>query len=128
MLEQKFGKLKNASKAINSAAVINKLPMMIYVVICLTVGVFLTYLPWTDYWRENFFLHYLAAWLRWPQLIDWAQTGYIQGAVTGLGVINVVLGLWEANNLDRLADAEALAALEAMKETNVTAKSPLSDK
>ena len=46
-------------------------------------------LPWSDFWEHNYF----AATL--PPLRSVASNNFVRGGVTGLGVVNLVLGLAE---------------------------------
>jgi hypothetical protein len=39
--------------------------------------------------------------LHWPSLAMAMKSSYMRGAVTGLGVVNIVIGLWEAANFTR---------------------------
>jgi hypothetical protein len=37
-----------------------KLSVIVYILICLEVGLLLVILPWLPYWEENFFLDFIA--------------------------------------------------------------------
>jgi hypothetical protein len=50
------------------------------------LGILLILLPWSDWWNVNYFLRYSG----FAMLI---QNAYIRGAVSGLGVINVLLAV-----------------------------------
>ena len=62
---------------------------VLYVLICLEVGVFLLLVPWSLIWERNYFLETYPA-LR-PLFLD----SMFRGAVSGLGVANIYLGLNE---------------------------------
>lgn len=62
----------------------------VYVLFCVTLGLTLIWLPWTEAWFENGFLN------RWPELQHLLHTGFVRGAVSGLGVIDIWLGVYEA--------------------------------
>lgn len=62
---------------------------VLYVLVCLEIGVFLLLVPWSTVWERNYFLD-LHPWLR-PLLLDPA----VRGAVAGLGLANVYVGLSE---------------------------------
>ncbi len=47
-------------------------------------------LPWRPEWSENPLL------LSYPVLHDLAASGFTRGLVTGLGLLNVWIGFWEA--------------------------------
>jgi len=50
------------------------------------VGVLLTLAPWSAVWTHNYFV---AA---WPLVAAVAGNDYVRGAVSGLGLINLVAG------------------------------------
>ncbi|HEX5000138.1 MAG TPA: hypothetical protein VFY29_18100 [Terriglobia bacterium] len=58
-----------------------------FVVFCLVIGVFLIAIPWHALWGTNFLLGYS------PVLKRVALNKFVRGAVSGLGVIDVALGL-----------------------------------
>ena len=72
-----------------------KITVIVYILICLEIGILLILLPWTSYWDDNFFLYFLTGKLH----VEWAgealRSGYVRGAVTALGVLNVLAGIWE---------------------------------
>ena len=53
--------------------------------ICLELGVLLVFLPWSPYWDRNFFLQ------RFPELLPYALSPFLRGAVTGLGLLDVIM-------------------------------------
>lgn len=62
---------------------------ILYVLICLEIGVFLTLVPWSAIWERNYFLEAYPR-VRWILL-----NPAFRGAVAGLGVANIYLGLRE---------------------------------
>lgn len=60
---------------------------VLYVLICLEVGIFLTLVPWTNVWEQNYFLQ------SYPQLRSLLLMPTVRGAVAGLGLANIFLGL-----------------------------------
>lgn len=62
---------------------------VLYVLVCLEVGIFLVLVPWSVIWERNYFLEAYPA-LR-PFLLD----PWLRGAVSGLGVANIYLVLHE---------------------------------
>lgn len=46
--------------------------------------------PWRPEWSDNPLL------LSYPALRDLVGSGFVRGVVTGLGLINVWIGFWEA--------------------------------
>lgn len=70
-----------------------KITIIVYILICLEVGILLAILPWTLYWESNFILDFLSSRLQAPWLVSVVQSGFARGAVTGLGVLNVLAGM-----------------------------------
>jgi hypothetical protein len=74
-----------------------KLTVIIYILISLEVGILLLILPWSvQFWEENFFLYILSERLGAPWLPEVASSGWVRGAVAGLGLFNIILGIREA--------------------------------
>jgi hypothetical protein len=71
-----------------------RLTVIVYILICLEVGILLIILPWTAYWDSNIFLYSITAHATW--LADIIQSGYVRGLVTSLGLVNIGAGIWEA--------------------------------
>ena len=44
-------------------------------------------LPWSAFWEQNYFAG------TWPALGTFLRNDYARGAVSGLGIVNVVAGL-----------------------------------
>ena len=64
--------------------------VLLFVFLCATVGVMLMIVPWRPEWSENPLL------LSYPALHDLVASGFTRGLVTGLGLLNVWIGFWEA--------------------------------
>lgn len=73
-----------------------KITVIIYIVVSLEIGLLLVIIPWySQFWEENYFLYLMtekfnAGWL--PPLVT---SGWMRGAVTGLGLLNIVIGIRE---------------------------------
>jgi hypothetical protein len=52
----------------------------------LEVGLLLVVLPWSSFWDRNYFA------LTWPALRPVLSNNFVRGAITGLGVVNLVAG------------------------------------
>jgi hypothetical protein len=74
---------------------VNKALFVIYVLYCLEVGIFLLVYPWMRLWDQNFLLQY-SSYLRVVLLND-----FFRGAVSGLGIANLILGAWEVAHFQR---------------------------
>ena len=63
----------------------NRLLRVLLFLICLEMGVLLMIVPWTGAWERNYFLE------RHPALIPYLLNPAFRGAVTGLGMLDVIL-------------------------------------
>jgi hypothetical protein len=68
---------------------IHKFLFCIYVLYCFEVGLVLIFFPWMQLWENNWILNLS------PQLKVILLNNFFRGAVSGLGVANLVLGVWE---------------------------------
>ena len=67
-----------------------RLWLVIFVLFCLEVGIILTVLPWTRVWTENSLL------LGHPQLREFLMQNFVRGLVSGLGLVDIWMGIAEA--------------------------------
>lgn len=63
---------------------------LLFVTLCATFGVLLLILPWTPKWTDNSLL------LSFPDLRNIVSSGFVRGAASGLGILDLWLGFWEA--------------------------------
>jgi hypothetical protein len=84
-----------------------KLTIVFFILICFEIGILLVILPWvpSPSWSENYLLVLAADKIHWPWLAAAMKSGYTRGAVTGLGVLNILLGVWEIINFKKTARA-----------------------
>lgn len=66
---------------------------VLWVVLFLEVGILLTVVPWSTYWDRNYFTDGLP-WLRRAM-----ENTFARGAVSGLGLVNLVAAVVEARAL-----------------------------
>ncbi len=64
--------------------------VLLFVFLCATLGVMLMILPWRPEWSDNPLL------FPYPTLRAMVASGFARGLATGLGVLNVWIGFWEA--------------------------------
>jgi hypothetical protein len=69
---------------------LRRIGVLLFVFLCATVGVMLMILPWRPEWSDNPLL------LPYPTLRAVVASGFARGVSTGLGVLNVWIGFWEA--------------------------------
>lgn len=62
---------------------------LIYVAYFLEVGLLLVLVPWSAFWERNYF----AVSMPWFQ--DVLRNNYVRGAVSGLGIVNLLMGFSE---------------------------------
>ncbi len=67
-----------------------RLSLVVFVLCCLEIGLLLVVLPWTRIWTENSLL------VGSPRLQVFIQQPFVRGLVSGLGLLDIWLGLWEA--------------------------------
>jgi hypothetical protein len=66
-----------------------RLLTILYIVICFEMGVFLFVFPWVSLWSKNFFVdHY-------PLVASIARNYFIRGAVSGIGLADIWLAVYE---------------------------------
>ena len=63
---------------------------VLWVVLFLEVGILLMVVPWSTYWDRNYFADGLP-WLQRPM-----RNMFVRGAVSGLGLVNLVAAAVEA--------------------------------
>jgi hypothetical protein len=78
----------------------SRLSVIFYILLCLEVGVVLTVLPWyhpfgLSDWADNYFLLYAAQKTGMRGLQHAVSSGWFRGAVSGLGIINLAMAVWE---------------------------------
>jgi hypothetical protein len=84
-----------------------KLTIVFFILICFEIGILLVLLPWvpTPSWNENYLLVLAADKMHWPWLAIAMKSGYARGAVSGLGLLNILLGVREVIYFRRTAQA-----------------------
>jgi len=64
--------------------------LVVQVLFLIELGMVLAVSPWTPVWNQNSFL---AA---HPAVREFLNQGFVRGAFTGLGMVNIWMGIWEA--------------------------------
>ncbi|HYR88701.1 MAG TPA: hypothetical protein VE422_31775 [Terriglobia bacterium] len=67
----------------------SRLLAVAFILFCFEIGLFLVFVPWSALWEHNVLLTY-SIYLRGIFL-----NNFVRGAVSGLGVVDVALGLTE---------------------------------
>ena len=64
-----------------------------FAILAFEIGGFLMVFPWMDAWRLNHFPSF------YPPLFDIWDDPYFRGAISGLGVVNVIVAIWQTVRL-----------------------------
>ncbi len=62
---------------------------IVYILFCLELGVFLFILPWIPLWSQNYFV------ANYPWVSGISLNYFFRGAISGLGVADIWLGVYE---------------------------------
>jgi hypothetical protein len=73
--------------------------LVMFVLFCLEVGIILIVLPWTRVWSENSLL------LGYPQVRQFFLQNFVRGLISGLGVVDIWMGIAEAVRYRETPDA-----------------------
>jgi len=66
---------------------VNRILRVLIVLLWLELGLILVLVPWSDVWEVNYFLY------QYPMLGFIMKSPFLRGAVSGLGLVNVLLAL-----------------------------------
>jgi hypothetical protein len=69
---------------------LHRISVFLFVLISAIAGVLLLILPWTPEWTDNYLL------LSFPWLRTVISTGFFRGLCSGLGLLDIWIGFWEA--------------------------------
>lgn len=81
-----------------NALMVARLIVIFFIVICLEAGISLIIVPWLSFWGDNYLLALVTAKTGMPVLEKAIASGWMRGAVTGLGVLNLLIAFWEMLN------------------------------
>ncbi len=73
----------------------SRLLTIVYILLCFEMGVFLFVLPWVSLWSKNFFVG------QYPWISAIAMNYFVRGAVSGVGLADVGLAIYEFWRLRR---------------------------
>ncbi|MBZ5527007.1 MAG: hypothetical protein LAN71_03770 [Acidobacteriia bacterium] len=79
----------------------NRLSQTIFVLLCFEMGAVLLYLPWSHHWDQNYFLS------RFPALVPVLLHPSLRGVVSGLGALDIYLGILKILEHTRTSRASA---------------------
>ena len=79
-----------------------RLSVIFYIVLCFEIGLVLTVVPWWPQglwgfsdWGNNYFLLYAAQKTGIQGLQSMVASGWVRGAVSGIGLLNLGIAVWE---------------------------------
>ena len=68
----------------------HRISVFLFVLVSAVAGVLLIILPWTPEWTDNYLL------LSFPSLRSIVSNGFFRGICSGLGLLDIWIGFWEA--------------------------------
>lgn len=81
---------------------ITKITVVLFSLVCLLLGILLILVPWVDLrvgdWGDNQLLSLVVETTGMPVLKTIISSAWVRGAVTGLGVFNLIIAFWEIAN------------------------------
>ena len=94
----------------------SRLSVIFYIILCFEIGIVLTALPWVPHgwwglsdWGNNYFL-LLASRKVGFGIQRFVASGWVRGAVSGVGILNLGMGVWELFNFRRTVRARDAGA------------------
>jgi hypothetical protein len=79
-----------------------RLSVIFYIILCFEIGLVLTVVPWWPQgmwgfsdWGNNYFLLYAAQKTGIHGLQAVVASGWVRGAVSGIGLLNLGIAIWE---------------------------------
>jgi hypothetical protein len=103
----------------------SRLTVVFYIILCVEIGAVLTFLPWVPHgflnlsdWGNNYFLLVASRRVGFG-LQRFVASGWMRGAVSGLGILNIGMGVWELINFRRTVRAldEGPAYVESSRQS-----------
>jgi hypothetical protein len=79
----------------------NRFVRALLVLLCFEMGAILVYLPWSPLWEQNYFL------LHFPALIPVMLHPSVRGAVSGIGVLDIILAAGMIRRSSQAASASS---------------------
>jgi hypothetical protein len=67
-----------------------RIMLVVFVLFCLEIGIILVVLPWTRVWTENSLL------VAFPQTRAFLANDFVRGLISGLGLVDIWMGVAEA--------------------------------
>jgi len=77
---------------------VERLTVIFFIILCLLLGLYLILSPWDALfgpWADNYLLAFVADKSGMPAIQRAVASTWFRGAVTGLGVLNIIIAVWE---------------------------------
>ena len=77
---------------------VERLTVVFFIILCFLLGFYLILAPWDALfgpWADNYLLAFVADKTGAPMLQRAVESTWFRGAVTGLGVLNLLIAFWE---------------------------------
>lgn len=77
---------------------VERLTVIFFIILCLLLGFYLILSPWDALfgpWGENYLLVFLSDKAGLPGVRSAVASTWFRGAVTGLGLVNIMIAVWE---------------------------------
>jgi hypothetical protein len=65
----------------------NRILRLVLLLLWLELGLTLILVPWSEFWEMHYFLY------RYPELAFFVKNSFLRGAISGLGLMNVLFVL-----------------------------------
>ena len=95
---------------------VERLTVIFFIILCFLLGFYLILAPWDTLfgpWADNFLLAFVSTKAGLPVLQKAVASTWFRGAVTGLGVLNLLIAFWEIANFNK-----SVKLLESSENTN----------
>ena len=86
---ENFGEEHSRSRMVKIVNVLQIIYYWVHIAYWLAVGTFLIFLPWQDFWENNYFVY------KYPSMRSWMANPYLKCAILSLGIANLIIGLQE---------------------------------
>ena len=85
---------------------VERLTVIFFIVLCLLLGLNLTLLPWISIgmigdWGNNYLLAFVSEKSGLPMIQKAISSTWVRGAVTGLGIVNLIIAFWEISHFEQ---------------------------
>ncbi|MGD9561670.1 MAG: hypothetical protein AB7F88_05555 [Pyrinomonadaceae bacterium] len=83
---------------------VERLTVVFFIILCLLLGFYLILSPWDTLfgnWSDNYLLALVTEGTGLPVVQRTVASNWFRGAVTGLGVLNIVIAFWEIAHFEK---------------------------